>query len=64
MMVNVMISNSEWRYYATQAIGWCPLIDVIPSFVKLNVGKRDMIVWLDFPNKKFSVKVASEQLKT
>lgn len=63
-MVNVLISNSEWRYYATQAIGWCPLIDFIPSFVKLNVGKRDMIVWLDFLNKKFSVKVASEQLRT
>lgn len=34
------------------------IINVIPSNVKPNVGKRDGIVWLDSLNNKFLVKIA------
>jgi len=61
-MVSVLVSNSEWKTPTTQAIDWYPIIDVISSNVNPKIGKRDKIVWLDSPNKRFSVKVAWEQL--
>jgi len=29
--VNVLIQNSEWKTPTTQAIGWHPIIEAIPS---------------------------------
>jgi hypothetical protein len=63
VMVNVLVSNSEWRIPTTQAIGWYPIIDAIPSNVNPKIEKRAEIVWLDSPNKRFLVKVAWEQLR-
>jgi len=61
--VNVQIHNSEWKTPTTQAIGWHPIIEAIPSNSNPKMGQKDEIVWLDSPNHKFSVKVAWEQLR-
>jgi hypothetical protein len=53
--VNVLINNLEWRIPTTQAIGWHPIVEAIPS-------KSNPKIWLDSPNQRFSVKVAWEQL--
>jgi hypothetical protein len=61
--VNVLIQNSEWKTPTTQAIGWHPIIEAIPSNSNPKMGQKDEIVWLDSPNHRFSVKVAWEQLR-
>jgi hypothetical protein len=61
--VNVLIHNSEWKIPTTQAIGWHPIIEAIPSNSNPKMGQKDEIVWLDSPNHKFSLKVAWEQLR-
>ena len=61
--VNVLIHNLEWKIPTTQAIGWHPIVEVIPSDSNPKMGKTDEIVWLDSPNHRFSVKVAWEQLR-
>jgi len=61
--VNLLIQNSEWKTPTTQAIGWHPIIEAIPSNSNPKMGQKDEIVWLDSPNHRFSVKVAWEQLR-
>ena len=46
--VNVLIQNSEWKTPTTQAIGWHPIIEAIPSNSNPKMGQKDEIVWLDF----------------
>jgi len=62
-MVNVLVSNLEWRIPTTQANGWYPIIDAIPSNFNPKIRKRDKILWLDSSNQRFPVKVAWEQLR-
>jgi uncharacterized protein YbaR (Trm112 family) len=50
-MVNVLVNNSEWRIPTTQAIGWYPIIDIIPSNFNPKIRKMDEIVWLDAKSK-------------
>ena len=61
--VNVLIHNSEWKTPTTQAIGWHPIIEAIPSNSNPKMEQKDEIVWLDSPNHRFSIKVAWEQLR-
>jgi hypothetical protein len=61
--VNVLIHNLEWKFPTTQAIGWHPIIEAIPSNSNPKMGQKDEIVWLDSPNHRFSIKVAWEQLR-
>jgi len=61
--VNVLIHNLEWKIPTTQAIGWHPIVEAIPSNSNPKMGQKDEIVWLDSPNHRFSVKVAWEQLR-
>jgi len=61
--VNVPIQNLEWKIPTTQAIGWHPIVEAIPSNSNPKMGQNDEIVRLDSPNHRFSVKVASEQLR-
>jgi len=61
--VNVLIHNLEWKIPTTQAIGWHPIVEAIPSNSNPKMGQKDEIVWLDSLNHRFSVKVAWEQLR-
>ena len=46
----VLIQNSEWKTPTTQAIGWHPIIEAIPSNSNPKMGQKNEIVWLDSPN--------------
>jgi len=60
--VDVLINNLEWRIPTTQAIGWRPIIEAIPSNSNPK-GQKDEIFWLNLPNQRFLVKVAWEKLR-
>jgi len=61
--VHVLIHNLEWKIPTTQAIGWHPILEAIPSNSNPKMGQKDEIVWLDSPNHRFSVKLAWKQLR-
>ena len=61
--VNVLIHNLEWKIPTTQAIGWHPIVEAIPSNSNPKLGQKDEIFWLDSLNHRFSVKIAWEQLR-
>ena len=61
--VNVLIHNLEWKTPTTQAIGWHPIVEAIPSNSNPKLGQKDEIFWLDSLNHRFSVKIAWEQLR-